>query len=148
VDEQERDIERALRPGTYLEPPGPGIPVAVHTGFPYTNWLEHRHWKPSAIIPLLSSHRETRFDLYHAGLPWVTQAGPLAKAFPNAWHNLTWAHLISPELPMRCIREWLDLVPVNKVIGFGGNYTNETVVLVAGHLGLARANLARALGGD
>jgi predicted TIM-barrel fold metal-dependent hydrolase len=122
------------------------IPVAVHTGFPYTNWLDYRAWEPTAIIPLLLRFRGTRFDLYHAGLPWGTPAGPLAKAFPNVWHDLTWAHLVSPELAMRSIREWLDLVPVSKVIGFGGDYTNETVALVVGHLGLARENLARALG--
>ncbi len=123
-----------------------GIPVAVHTGFAWENWLDYRAWEPTALIPLLLRYRDTRFDLYHAGLPWGTPASPLAKVFPNVWHNLTWAHLISPELSMRAVREWLDLVPVNKVIGFGGDCLNDIIVLIIGHLALARSNLVRALG--
>jgi len=122
------------------------IPVAVHTGAPWTNWLDFRSWEPTAIIPLLDACRETRFDLYHAGIPFSTQASMLPKVFPNAWHNLTWAHIISHELAMRCVAEWLDLVPLNKVIGFGGDYGNPTVALTYGHLAAARRNLARVLG--
>ncbi|MFH0797183.1 MAG: amidohydrolase family protein [Candidatus Omnitrophota bacterium] len=121
------------------------LTVAVHTGAPWTNWLDYRIWEPTSLIPLFSCFRNTRFDLYHAGIPYGTQASLLAKVFPNVWHNLTWAHIISPELAMRSIAEWLDLVPLNKVLGFGGDYTNETVILTYGHLMIARTNLCRVL---
>jgi hypothetical protein len=124
-----------------------GIPVAVHTGAPWTNWLDFRVWEPTALIPLLSAFRDTRFDLYHAGIPYVTQIGVLAKAYPNVWLNLCWAHLISTELSLRALREWLDLVPWNKILGFGGDYGNRTVVNTYGHLLLARRNLVTALVG-
>ena len=122
------------------------LPVAVHAGAPWTSWQDYRVWEPTAIIPLLLRYRETRFDLYHAGFPWGTPTSMLGKAFPNIWQDLSWAHLMSPELAVRSVGEWLDLVPVNKVLGFGGDFRNETVVLVAGHLELARRNLATALG--
>lgn len=121
------------------------VPVAVHSGGPWANWLDYRIWEPTGFIPLFQRFRETRFDLYHSGVPYVTQASFLGKTFPNVWHDLTWTHIISRELAMRCIAEWLDLVPVNKVIGFGGDYTNETVALVWGHLMAARENIARVL---
>ena len=121
------------------------IPVAVHTGAPWTNWLDFRVWEPTSLIPFLQRFRETRFDLYHAGIPYVTQASLLGKAYPNVWLNLAWAHVISRELAMRAVAEWLDLVPVTKVFAFGGDYGNGTVVLTYGHLQMARQNLAQVL---
>ena len=47
---------------------------------------------------------------------------------------------------MRAISEWLDLVPVNKVLAFGGDYKSETVVLTYGHLDITLHNLTRVLG--
>ncbi|MCM8756855.1 MAG: amidohydrolase family protein [Candidatus Omnitrophica bacterium] len=122
-----------------------GVPVAVHTGAPWTNWLDYRQWEPTGLIPLFCSFPETRFDLYHAGLPYIDQASLLAKTFPNVWHNLTWTHIISPEMAQRCMANWLDIVPINKVLGFGGDYMNETVVLTYGHLRIARENISRVL---
>jgi predicted TIM-barrel fold metal-dependent hydrolase len=122
------------------------IPVAVHTGAPFNNWLDFRVWEPTGLIPFLQTFRDTRFDLYHAGVPWVTQSSVLGKAYPNVWLNLAWTHIISRELSMRAIAEWLDLVPTSKVIGFGGDYNNGTVVLTYGHLQMARLDLAQVLG--
>jgi hypothetical protein len=71
----------------------------------------------------------------------------LGKTFPNVWLNLAWAHVISSELAMRAISEWLDMVPLNKVIAFGGDYGPRTVVLTCGHLAMARRNIVRVLAG-
>lgn len=121
------------------------VPISIHTGAPWTNWLDFRAWEPTMLIPLLSAHRGTRFDLYHAGIPYGTQASMLGKAFPNVWHNLTWAHIISCELATRSLNEWLDLFPTNKVLAFGGDYGNRTMVFTYGHLMLARRNIAQVL---
>jgi predicted TIM-barrel fold metal-dependent hydrolase len=121
------------------------IPVAIHTGAPWANWLDFRTWEPTALIPLLNRFRGTRFDLYHAGIPYVTPFSVLGLSYPNVWLNLCWAHVISPELAKRAMREWLDLIPTNKVVAFGGDYHNGTVVLTYGHLALARRNVAEVL---
>jgi predicted TIM-barrel fold metal-dependent hydrolase len=121
------------------------VPVAAHTGAPWTNWLDFRVWEPTALIPLLTRFPGTHFDLYHGGIPYVTPFTMLGQAFPNVWLNLCWAHIISVELARRALREWLDQVPVNKVLAFGGDYHNRTVVLTCGHLALARRNLASVL---
>jgi hypothetical protein len=44
---------------------------------------------------------------------------------------------------MRALRDWVDLVPRNKVLGFGGDY--QVVEKVYGHLVMARDNIAAAL---
>lgn len=121
------------------------IPVAVHTGAIWTNWLDFRAFEPTALIPLLMRYRDTRFDLYHAGIPYVTPLSMMGKAFPNAWLDMTWAHIISRELALQALAEWLDLVPVNKVLGFGGDFQNPAVALTYGHLEIARENLAQVL---
>ena len=40
--------------------------------------------------------------------------------------------------------EWLDLVPINKIIAFGGDYC-KPVEKVYGHLVMAREDIARVL---
>ena len=42
--------------------------------------------------------------------------------------------------------EWLDLVPVNKILGFGGDYS-KPVEKVCGHLQMAKQDIARVLAG-
>lgn len=123
-----------------------GKVVAVHSSAPWTNWLDFRIWEPTAFIPFLQTFRDTRFDLYHAGMPYGTVASMITKVFPNVWQNLAWSHIVSPELSMRSIAEWLDMLPLNKVNAFGGDYHNDDVPFTYGHLELARENIARVLG--
>ena len=79
------------------------------------------------------------------GMPWVREAGLIGKNFPNVWLNLCWSHIVSPEMTVNTLKEWVDLVPVNKIIGFGGDY-GKPVEKVYGHLLMARENIARVLG--
>ena len=60
------------------------LPVAVHTGAPWTNWLDFRVWEPTGLIPFLQTFRDTRFDLYHAGVPFVTQSSLPAMPIPTS----------------------------------------------------------------
>jgi len=120
------------------------LPVAVHTGIIWNNWNDFTERHPRHLIPLLRQHRRTRFDCYHAGIPWVGTVGVMGKTFPNLWLNLCWCHVISPEMTVRALSEWIDLVPANKIIAFGGDYA-VPVEKVYGHLVMARENVARVL---
>ncbi len=122
------------------------LTVAVHTGMFWNNWGDFTRSHPKYMVPILMRHRNTRFDLYHAGIPWTRLLGNIVKNFPNAFANLCWCHIISPQMTVRTLDEWLDLVPVNKIIGFGGDYSN-VVEKVYGHLIMCRENLARVLAG-
>lgn len=118
--------------------------IAVHTGIIWTNWLDFTERKPTHLIPLLIRHKNARFDIYHAGIPWVREVGVMGKSFPNIWLNLCWCHIISQEMTCSALNEWIDLVPVNKIIGFGGDY-NIPVEKVYGHLVMAREDLSKVL---
>jgi predicted TIM-barrel fold metal-dependent hydrolase len=120
--------------------------VAVHCGIIWDNWNDVRTTNPTQLIPILMRHRDTKFDLYHAGIPWVRETGVIAKAFPNVTLNLCWTHVISPRMTRSALDEWLDLVPVNKIIGFGGDYSRP-VEKVWGHLVMAREDIAHVLAG-
>jgi uncharacterized protein len=52
-------------------------------------------------------------------------------------------HIINPAQARSALSEWLDMVPNNKIFGFGGDYS--IVEKVYGHLTLARQNIAAVL---
>ena len=122
------------------------LPVAVHCGIIWDNWNDFYTTHPRNMIPLLMKHRSTNFDLYHAGIPWPREMGVMGKDFPNAYLNLCWCHIISPRMTASLLDEWIDLVPINKISGFGGDYA-KPVEKVYGHLLMARQNIARVLAG-
>lgn len=121
-----------------------GWPVCVHTGLWAGTWADPRTVHPEHLIPIALRHREVRFDVYHAGIPWVSDSGIMARQLPNLWLNLCWSHVISPVMARRALDEWLDVVPVNKIIGWGGDYW-MALEKVYGHLVLARQNISEVL---
>lgn len=118
-----------------------GLVVAVHTGM----WGDFRVLDPQHMIPILGKHPKTKFDIYHMGIPYVRETAIMGKNFPNAWLNLCWCHIISPKISCQAMDELIDLVPVNKVIAFGGDY-GKPVEKVYGHLVMAREDVAKVLG--
>ncbi len=120
--------------------------VAVHTGY----WVDFREMDPLHMIPILQRHPNTRFDLYHLGFPWIRQTLMLGKGFPNVWLNWCWTHIISQRSAAAALDEAIDLVPMNKISVFGGDYRGMVpgtapVEKVYGHLVMAKENVAEVL---
>ena len=111
--------------------------VAVHTGY----WGDFRTLDPLHMIPILQRHPKTRFDIYHLGYPWVREALMLGKGFANVWLNWCWTHIISQKFAMDGLDEAIDLVPMNKILGFGADY-GTPVEKTYGHLVMAREDIA------
>jgi len=114
--------------------------VAVHTGY----WGDFRVLNPTHMIPLLQRHPKTRFDLYHLGYPYVRESLMIGKTFVNAWLNLAWTHIISQQFATEALDEAVDLVPMSKLLGFGGDY-HKPVEKAYGHMVMAREDIARVL---
>ncbi len=114
--------------------------ICVHTGY----WGDFRSLDPLHMIPVLQRHPNARFDMYHLGYPWVRESLMLGKGFPNVWLNLCWTHIISQEFATSALDEAIDLIPMNKLIAFGGDY-GMPVEKVYGHLVMAREDIARVL---
>ena len=115
--------------------------ICVHTGY----WGDFRTLDPLHMIPILERHHKARFDIYHVGYPWVREALMLGKGFHNVWLNLCWTHIISQRFAMDALDEAIDLIPMNKILAFGGDY-GIPVEKTYGHLVMAREDVARVMG--
>jgi len=115
--------------------------VAVHSGM----WGDFRNLDSKHMIPVFPRHPNTRFDLYHLSMPSVRDTIVIGKNFPNVWLNLCWCHIISQQMTCSALDECIDIVPMNKIIGFGGDYSRP-VEKVYGHLLMAREDISTVLG--
>ncbi len=123
--------------------PEHGLVVTVHCGMGSSTWEDVTLYKATNLIPIILRYRETTFDLYHASMPWVREIAVMGCKYPNVYLNLVWAHQQSPFIVERMLNEWIDLVPINKIIGFGGD--NGAPEKTYGALQIAKENIARAL---
>lgn len=115
--------------------------VAIHSGM----WGDFRVLDSQHVIPVIPRHPNTRFDLYHLSMPSVRNTIVIGKNYPNVWLNLCWCHIISQKMTCSGLDECIDMVPMNKIIGFGGDYSRP-VEKVYGHLLMAREDIATVLG--
>jgi predicted TIM-barrel fold metal-dependent hydrolase len=83
------------------------------------------------------------FDIFHAGYPFTSEVGVLAKMFPGVYADMCWMHIISPSVARRTLDEWIETVPASKIFGFGGDYLFAEGAYA--HSMLARENIARVL---
>jgi len=120
-----------------------GLVVAVHCGI---NWECGQDFYSRAIKHIyraVMTYGETMFDLYHASFPWTRETAAVGNQYPNAFLNLTWVHEISPASVKNFLNEWIDIVPLNKIIGFGAD--SRTPFLTAGVRKRTFLNIAEVL---
>jgi len=114
----------------------------IHTGV-QTTWGHIPDSDPLLLIPLIRSHPHVKFDLFHAGYPYSRELGMLGKHYPNVWLNMCWMYVISTSASRQVLREWLDLVPLERILGFGSDVGFPEFVY--GHLVMARSVLSEVL---
>ncbi|MBN1593612.1 MAG: amidohydrolase family protein [Candidatus Coatesbacteria bacterium] len=117
------------------------VPVAVHSGY----WGDFRKLDPKFIYSFAPRRSDIHFDLFHLGMPMVREAAMIGKNLPNVSLNLTWCPIISQRQTISILNEIIDLVPLNKIIAFGGDY-RVCVQKVYGHLVMMKEVLATILG--
>ncbi len=120
-----------------------GLPVQIHTGLQEGNENIIGNSNPTLLTNLFREYHEVKFDVFHAGYPYFRELAALAKNFSNVYPDLCWVHVISPTTARTILSEWLDTVPANKILAFGGDY--RFVEGVYGHLVIARRNIAAVL---
>lgn len=114
----------------------------IHTGV-QANWGRIPDSDPLHLIGLLQANPKTRFSLYHAGYPYSREIGMLAKHYPNVWLNMAWMYVVTMEGSRQSLLEWLDLVPGERILGFGSDVGHPEMVYA--HLVMARSCLADVL---
>jgi predicted TIM-barrel fold metal-dependent hydrolase len=114
----------------------------IHTGV-QGNWGNIPDSDPLHLIPLLRANASTKFDLFHAGYPYSREMGMLGKHYPNVWLNMCWMYVITMEGSRQSLNEWIDLVPGERILGFGSDV--GTPEFIYAHLVMARSCIADVL---
>lgn len=102
------------------------LPVQIHTGLQETSVSGNgniiTHSKVSDLIPLLLAYPDCRFILLHGGIPYHQEYLTIVKNFPNVYGDFTWLYIISPTVAKQVLHQMIEMVPSNKIIGFGGDF--------------------------
>jgi uncharacterized protein len=91
--------------------------ICIHTGV----WADITDKTPMILFPIVAKYPDATFDVYHMGIPEIREAAFLGKNYPNVYLNLCWAYAVSENMVLNSLDEWIDIVPTNKIIGFGGD---------------------------
>ena len=120
-----------------------GLPIQIHTGLHEGNQNIVSNSNPELLVNLFLEYGDAKFDIFHGSWPYSNRLSALAKNFQNVYIDMCWMHIISPSRARSALDEWLDEVPVNKIMGFGGDYL--CVEGSYGHSVMARENVAKVL---
>ena len=119
------------------------LPVQIHTGLLSGNGNYITNSKPTHLTNLFMEYPQVNFCLFHSSYPYGAELSVLAKSFPNVFIDMTWSAVISPAYSIRFLDEWLETVPANKIMAFGGDYS--IVELSYAHSVFARRIVSKVL---
>jgi uncharacterized protein len=119
------------------------LPMMIHTGLHAGNgnWITNSN--PTHLANLFFKFPHIKFILMHGAYPYGGELATLAKNFPNVYIDMTWTQAISISYSKRYLHEWIETVPANKIMGFGGDYI--IVEGAYGHSVIARQVIAEVL---
>ena len=112
------------------------MPVQIHTGLQAGNGNTITNSNPTHLANLFMEYPNVNFCLFHGAYPYGGELATLAKNFPNVYIDMCWMYIISPSYSKRYLHEWLETVPANKIMAFGGDYS--VVECIYGHVVMAR----------
>lgn len=105
------------------------LPVQIHAGFAAGKAGDLRRredagrGRPYHLVRLVRDFAKTaRFDVFHAGLPYAWELLYLSQACANVYPDLCGAYFDSPVTARHFLHELLEKIPINKILGFGGDY--------------------------
>ena len=98
------------------------LPVQIHTGFLEGVRNNISNSNPSLLNNLFLKYGKCTFDIFHAGYPYTDELISICKIFPNVYFNLCWIPEISPSLYKNILNLLIEIIPSNKIFGYGGDY--------------------------
>ncbi len=119
------------------------LPVQLHTGLHAGNGNIITNSKPTHLNNLFHEYPDVEFCIFHSSYPYGGELSVLAKNFPNVFIDMCWTQIISPYYSERYLHEWLETVPANKIMAFGGDY--QHVESVYAHSVMARRVVSKVL---
>ena len=119
------------------------IPFQIHTGYHAGDGNYISNSNPALLTNLFLEYRDVKFLLFHGSYPYGGELATMAKGFRNVYLDMSWLYVISPSYATRYLHEWLETVPANKIMAFGGDYHN--VENTYGHSLIAKEIVAKVL---
>lgn len=98
------------------------LPIQFHTGLQAGDGNIIDNSDPSHLANLFLEYRDVKFVLFHGSYPYGGIAATQAKSFRNVYLDMCWSALISASYSERYLHEWIETVPSNKIMAFGGDY--------------------------
>lgn len=95
------------------------LPVQIHVGL---NGGDIENSKPTHLVNLFQEYPDVKFIVFHGAYPYGGELAVLAKKFTNVYIDMCWLYIISPSYSERYLHEWLETVPANKIMAFGGDF--------------------------
>ncbi len=102
------------------------IPVQFHTGHVEprsVDFLSYRvEWSnPDIFGVYATTYPKLRCILLHTGYPFQDIYFSLAKNHANIYVDFSWIYIISPKAAQDALIKSIEMIPINKIIGFGGD---------------------------
>jgi len=99
-----------------------GLPMQFHTGKLAWNFQNIENTNPVHLSILMNKYPKLRFDIFHGGIPYTGEFGVLANNYPNAFLDINGMQWTSFEISRRCLSEWIEMVPQNKIMWGADSY--------------------------
>ena len=77
--------------------------------------------EPYLLKGLIDAFPKAKIDLFHAGYPYDGQLAVFSMFFGNVYPDLCWMALVSKTLTKRLLSEWLEMIPVGKILANGSD---------------------------
>ncbi len=119
------------------------LPVQIHTGLQTGSGNEITNADPTGLTKAFFKFPALKFCILHASYPFGGEMATLAKNFPNVYIDMAWSALISPAFTRRYLQEYIETVPSNKIMAYGGD--SQTVEGAYGASVLARETVSMTL---
>jgi hypothetical protein len=97
------------------------LPIQIHTGLQTYNGNYITNSNPTLLTNAFFKFPKVKFILLHSAYPYGGELAVLAKNFPNVYIDMAWTPIISPSYSIRYLQEFLETVPANKIMAFGGD---------------------------
>lgn len=97
------------------------LPIQIHTGLAQLSGSN-----PMLLEPVIAKYPDVKFVLFHGGFPWIYEIAGLAHNYKNVYIDMNWLPLISTKAAENALHTYLEIVPNNHQISWGGDtWTSE-----------------------
>jgi hypothetical protein len=100
------------------------LPVQIHTGLQTGTGNDITNSNPTGLVKAFFKFPKLKFVLLHASYPYGGEMATIAKTFANVYIDMAWSAMISPSYTIRNLEEYIETVPANKIMCFGGDCQN------------------------